>query len=401
MEHSVVEAALTALTGQATRDLDRECDRWARACVDAGTVPLFTIESADFDTDPFLICADRYWNLRLAEQPTLHTAAECAAWLAAHVIARSRAAVLEKWALGYGFITRGSVESSREIADTTADVLSGHDSDCSRAFFATLYHAGKLRANLRFDELHQFLESSPLAMAAGSHRDSPLFTALRAFAAFGSRQITERHARSLFDRAWQAEGRTRATVDVALNGLAVSVPFDAQGELLRTHAAEALAAHPGDFMFYDRLATGQFLCGDHDAALESIDAALDRLPAVGWRGSHELLLEQFTSRRDAILTGRTVDRRAAQLQDHMERQRATMGELVGSVRRQMIRSVEMVTLFVAVIAFAVGSLNVTLNGNLRLMDRIWLLVVSGGGLLLFALVIVGGTWLITRKLTDR
>lgn len=61
-----------------------------------------------------------------------------------------------------------------------------------------------------------------------------------------------------------------------------------------------------------------------------------------------------------------------------------------------IRAVELVAIFTAAIAFAVGSLQITLNGTLALRDRIWLLVLLGAGLALFALLIIGGTWLITR-----
>lgn len=43
----------------------------------------------------------------------------------------------------------------------------------------------------------------------------------------------------------------------------------------------------------------------HDAALDSIDKVWERLPAVGWRGSHGLLSEQFASHRAAIISVRT------------------------------------------------------------------------------------------------
>ncbi|MGW4371637.1 hypothetical protein ACWEKT_39060 [Nocardia takedensis] len=405
MDHAVVEAALAALRGSQSRQLDRESALYAQRYIDARVEPQFTIGSADFAADPYLICADRYWNLRLSTEPTLRCAAECAGWLNDHVAEEFRGPIREKWALGYGFITRASVESAGEIADTTAEVITGHDSDCSRAFFATLYHAGKLRANLRFDELHQFLESSPLAYAAGPFRDGPLFIALRAFAAFGSHRITEGHARELLDRAWSAPERTRAAIDVALNGLAISVPFDGQGELLRDRATQALSRFPDDFMFHQRLANGQFLCGDHDAALASIDKALEELPAVGWRGSHELLSEQFANHRIAIVNGRIVARLTSDIEQLADEHRTqivrherVMTDLAGSVRRSMIRSVELVAVFAAIIAFAVGSLNVTLNGNLGLRDRIWLLITFGSSLLLFALLVVGGTWLITRNI---
>ncbi|NUR30314.1 MAG: hypothetical protein HOV83_31425 [Catenulispora sp.] len=51
----------------------------------------------------------------------------------------------------------------------------------------------------------------------------------------------------------------------------------------------------------------------------------------------------------------------------------------------------------AAIAFAVGSLQVTLNGTLKLHDRMWLLVGLGAGLALFALLTIGGTWFITGR----
>ncbi|MFJ4654312.1 hypothetical protein ACIP5Y_23840 [Nocardia sp. NPDC088792] len=407
MDHATIEAALTALRGEPSRALDRDCDILANRLADTGVEPQFKVGSADFAADPFLICADAYWRRRHLDEPTLRTAVECAGWLDEHVDAEFQRAIREKWSLGYGFITRDTVQSAGEIADLTADVLEGRDPDCSRAYFAVLYHAGKLRANLCFDELHQFLESSPLAWAAGPFRDDALFTALLSFAAFGSHRITEARARELLDHAWHAPARTFAVIDVALNGLAVSAPFPAQGELLTSRAGEALAEFPEAFLFHQRLALGRYLLGEHDAALESIDRALALLPATGWRSSQKLILEQFITQREAILSGRTVahltatvEQLSADQRRQLRRHRQAMAALVSSVRRNMLRSVELVTLFAAIIAFAVGSLNVTLNGNLALHDRIWILVVSGGMLLLFALTVVGGTWLITRSLPD-
>jgi hypothetical protein len=398
VDHAVMEAALAALATEGSRELDRDCDRYARRYVEAEVEPQFDVVTADFANDPYLICADRFWNLRITAEPTLTTAVLCAGWLAVHVAEQVRTPIQEKWALGYAFITRDSVESAAEVADTTRDVIDGHDSDCAKAYFATLYHGGKLRASLRFDELSRFLDSSPLALSAGGHRESPLFAALQAFAAFGSRRLTHAYAIALFEQAWRSPGRSRQTIDVALNGVASAVPFDTQGQLLRTHAAAAVLAYPDDHMFHFRLAMGHYLCGEHDAALDSVDAALERLPATGWRGSHHLLLEQFTNQRIAILNARAAARRDAERQVRLDRQEQALAEMAGAVRRSVLRSVELVTVFAAVIAFAVGSLQVTLNGSLRLADRAWLIAEMGGGLLLFALCIVGGTWLITRSL---
>ncbi|WP_280236645.1 hypothetical protein [Nocardia cyriacigeorgica] len=398
MDHAVIEAGLASLvagSAPGTRELERECDAFARRYVAQRVEPQFDVTSANFASDPFLICADRYWNLRFTAEPTLATAVECAGWAAERIKGAHRQTILEKWAIGYAFITRGTVESLTEIADATADIIANDDSECGRAYFATLYHAGKLRANLSFDELHLFLVSSPLATAAGHHRDAPLFVALQAFAGFGSRQITTEHALTLFEKSWTADDRTHASIDIALHALEVSVPFDDQGTLLRAKAAEAVAQYPDNALFHFRLALGAYLCDDHDAALTGIDTALRVLPATGWRSSHELLSEQFLQVRRSILLARSDARRITEQQRRLDEQEQAVAATAATARRSVVRAMELVTVFAAVIAFAVGSLNVTLNGNLDLASRIWILVVFGGGLAIFALLVVGGVWVVT------
>ncbi|MQY29485.1 hypothetical protein [Nocardia aurantia] len=408
MDHASVERALAALAVSGSRKLDSDCDRLARGYVAEGVEPQFTVPSADFATDPYLICADRYWNLRFRDSPSLYTAVDCAGWLTEHVAADHAEAVREKWAMGYAFITRDTVDSAGEIADATADIIAA-DRTGERAYFATLYHAGKLRADYAFDELAQFLESSPLSVSIShSYWDKPLFVALRALAAFGSRRITAEHARSLFETAWQAPGRTREAVDVALNGVAISVEFAGRGELLRTHAAEAVALYPDDHIFAYRLAIGQRLCGDYDAALDSIGAALRKLPRVGWRVSYDLLQQQYRLEEQMITYERISARHADEMRTAAaqhgrevaaltERYRAELRELADSTQRNQYRSIEMVALFAAMIAFAVGSLNVTLSGALSLPGRVGLIAELGGGLLLFSVTILAGVWWITRR----
>ncbi|MEU4892363.1 hypothetical protein AB0B12_11445 [Streptomyces sp. NPDC044780] len=52
------------------------------------------------------------------------------------------------------------------------------------------------------------------------------------------------------------------------------------------------------------LASGQHMCQDHDAALNSINSAPRHLPALGNRGSHKLMHEQGLSKRDVHGEGR-------------------------------------------------------------------------------------------------
>ncbi|MFJ3985452.1 tetratricopeptide repeat protein [Streptomyces fungicidicus] len=378
-----------------TRTRDRVCDEAAAELLAAGTPPAFEVRTADLRLDPFFMCADRYWRRRFQERPTAVTAVECARWMEDRVTADSWGAVAEQWALGNGFLNRGAVDSAELPAAAVAGA-GGGDGGQRIAFFVTLFHAGKLRANFCFDELHAFLEFSPTSVASGPLRGEPVFVALKSFAAFGSRTLTVEHATGLLERAWSAPGRTRHTVDICLNGLAFAGPFPGQGELLRSHAEEAVRAHPGDHMFHARLATGLHMSGRHDAALENIDTALALL-AASPTASLGALQDQYLTKRDAIQEGRLRALRDAEQQLRWEQQSAANAQLERSLHTSSVRAVEVVAVFTAAIAFAVGSLQVTLTGDLALSDRLWLLAAQGAGLAVFGLLIVGGTWLITRS----
>lgn len=117
--------------------------------------------------------------------------------------------------------------------------------------------------------------------------------------------------------------------------------------------------------------------------------------------SHELLQGQYIARRDAIEAARVLDRQARADRERGERTEAEIGRLAESVRGSVVRAVELVSVFAAVIAFAVGSLNISLNGNLSLAGRMWIVAELGGGLALFALLVIGGTWLIGDRLSRR
>lgn len=377
------------------RTRDRICEEIAAALLAAGTVPTFEVRSADLRADPYFRCADRYWRSRFVHQPTARTAVECARWMSDHVRDENWGEVAEQWALGNGFLNRGSVESAEQVAEAVGEAGTGPQTERT-GFFLTLYQAGKLRANFCFDELHAFLAFSPSALAAGSLREKPVFVALRAFAAFGSRTLTVAHACELLDQAWSAAGRTRHTVDLCLNGLAFAAPFEGQGELLRDRAAQAAEAYPDDHMFHGRLAAGLHMCGQHDAALRSIDTALALL-AASPTASLGALQDQYLTKREAIQEGRLQALRDAEQQRRWERQAAANAQVERSLHTSSVRAVEVVAVFTAAIAFAVGSLQVTLTGDLALSDRLWLLAAQGVGLAVFALLIVGGTWLITRS----
>ncbi len=399
-------ASINARLGQAasvdSRELDRVCEQIAAELIDANVEPPFRIPTADFDVDAWLICADRYWRRRLLDAPTVETAARCAHWLYEHAEAPTHPHIVEKWTMGYAFITRDNVESRHDLTLATGRIVEASGGSADVCSFAALYHAGKLRMNSSFDELRQFLESSLLAVAAGPHRDTALFTALRAFAALGSPTITTAHAVELFDGAWNALPRTRAVVDVCLHALAEAEEFPGQGELLRDRAALAVVDHPNDHLFRYRLAHGQRLCGDYADAKASIIAALRLLPAIGTRISFGTLQEQYRLERTMI----DNERRLAELTDGQQARWREQDAANRDVRRLLqtstVRAIELVSVFTAAIAVSVGSIQVTLTGDMSFHDRALLLVVLGAVLLAFATAIVAGTWYIAgRHQSDR
>lgn len=398
MEGNSLTARLSRIDSEDSRELDRVCEEVAGSLMAAGTPPPFRLTSADFATDPFLICADRYWRLRFLELPSVRTAAECARWLYEHAEETDesglpvRVEIEEKWSLGYGFITRNTVESPAEIAAACAEIIGSGEI----AYFATLYHAGKLRGNFQFDALHGFLEASLLAQAAGPHRNSPLFTSLRAFAAYGSRRLTAEHAADLLDHAWYSPHRTRHTVDLCLHALAAATPFDGQGPLLRDRAHEATTEWADDHLFMYRLAHGLRLCGEYDAALEAIDLALALLPATGTRNSHQLLQDDYLGHRERILEGSTRAAEEAAHQARWERQDTKYREVEARLNSSTSHLITMITVFLAAIAFIISTVQLTYGGELPLGDRMLLILGQGGVMLAFSALLIFGTHTLLR-----
>ncbi|MFJ4651123.1 hypothetical protein ACIP5Y_07595 [Nocardia sp. NPDC088792] len=289
-------AAVEQLRGVGPVTLSLRTDKLARE-YPFGIEPQFSVDASDPD-DPALVLCDRYWGLRLLADPRIEVAADCAGWVAEHVVT-GRREVVEKWGLGHGFVTRDHVEPAQQVADAETDILAM--TDRLGALHAALFHAGKLRANFDGWTLHQFLESSRLVARAG--HDDPVITALRCFAAFVDPRFTTAYALTEFETAWTAwiDGAAgRATVDIALNGLARADRFDGQAELLAERAQIVLGRYRDDHIFHARLAQGLHLLGDPVRALLHIDEALKLLPAHGWRTSHDLLHQQYILLRDTI-----------------------------------------------------------------------------------------------------
>ncbi|SBW28016.1 putative membrane protein [Candidatus Protofrankia californiensis] len=373
-----VEALLTA-DRLPPRERDRTCERLAQTLIDSGTVPAWNVP-ADGADRAVGVCADMYWRRRHLAVPSVTTARECAEWVWRQVHPAAREAVCERWALGYAFITRDTVDSASDLADTTAALVTTADTPFL-PYFCLLYHCGKLRANFTSYELLLVLDQSPLAVAAAAYTTAPVITALRAFAAF----LTGDDAAALghLDTAWNHPARTRAAIDICLHGIWAARHSPRHGPLLRDRAAQAVATHPDDAVFHARLAAGLRLVGAHEAALDAIDRALRLLPARGARSSHNLLQDQLLRERELIVTGHTLTASISGQQPSPD------GELAGLIHRYQVFLAVIVIVGIAAVCTAGGGALLLTAGELSLPKRMvgaFSLILSAGMLVSLFLV---------------
>ncbi|MBU7598931.1 hypothetical protein JGS22_015250 [Streptomyces sp. P38-E01] len=272
------------------------CEEIAKEFIESGHEPDLTLHTADYQESHALVCADRYWRMRIEKAPTCHTARLCAQWLHTHADNLSPAQVAtieEKWSLGYGFISSATVETPEETCCAPSE---GYFSPREH-FFAVLYHAGKLRANYNFPALSAHLERYRSGRTKDEYCDRPIIFALLAFAALG--QDSDPYpGLAILRTAWENR-TTHTTADVCLNALGAARPFPEQGHLLRAYAKEAVTKLSDDTAYY-WLASGGFFTHDYAGALDAINKSLALLPARGSRGSHALMREQRLLLRQRI-----------------------------------------------------------------------------------------------------
>ncbi|CUU60788.1 hypothetical protein Ga0074812_14734 [Parafrankia irregularis] len=373
-------AGIVARIGQIKVDDPREIARVgedaAAALVAAGAQPPFTVTSVD-STDRWLIFARQYWALRLRANPSITIAAACGAWLGSHIEQPDhRHEITQAWALEFGTRTRDTVDSPQDLAVATQQIMKDVD-DPHAHLFATLFHASKLRANLWFDELHQFLQSP---FATHDHDSGPLVLALRAYGAFGSRRLTTEYATGLLRQAWIAP--SRLVTDVCLDALSVAPPFPGQRELLRAHAAEASATFPDDPDIRRRLATGQRMCGDFEAALSTIDAALRLLPV----DNTDPVTRRCQRERELIQAGQLHATLMARIQrdsDELEAQRLRVQRRLVNPTSAML---PLWPLAVVTVVLLIAASRMTIVGAPDLRSRVELELTLGAGLLLFSAI---------------
>lgn len=376
MDGSSLVAPLSQVSTADPRELDRVCQEVAVSLCDAGIAPPYSLAPTDFAADPFLMCADRYWRLRFRRCPSMATAVECARWLYEHAPDETlRTQIEEAWALGYAWLARATEETPTEI-----NAFAAIDGSMELTYFISLFHATKLCAAHRVDELDGFLESSPIALASGPRRGRAPFTALRAFAAYGSRRLTTEYATDLLNHAWYAPHRTRHTVEICLSALAAAIPFVGQGELLRDRAREAATEWPESHLSLFHLARGHHLCGEHDAALDAVDLAWALLSAEGYgelRDAHERYLAQrglIVEARERAAEYAVRERQQAQQTRTYRRAQARLESATGPLTCIIVA-------FAVAIVFTVTSFPQKLDEDLALGDRMEVILTLGAVLL--------------------
>src|SRR5699024_3760651 len=316
---------------------------------------------------------------------------------------------------GYAFITRGVIESDPRL-DT---VRTAGDPDLV-AYFVASYQSMKLKFAFRFTDQVRFIDTvnnSPGMSAA--QREDPFWIAQEAAARFGDDRSDKDHAESLLIEAWKGAADSHHVADVCVSAVRYARRIKDQGRLLTHYADAALEVYPDDHIFLAASAAGHHMTaelgarpadGEHASAgtdanpdlvlaLARIDEALTKLPAMGERTSYELFQQQYMAKREAIVDStihhdriaardrqveqerkkRDADLKAQQerLEDEIARVEEAMDKADDQNRANQVRSVELVAVFSAVIAFAVGALQVTTAGNLPTGDRAWLLTLWG------------------------
>ncbi|MBU7598929.1 hypothetical protein JGS22_015235 [Streptomyces sp. P38-E01] len=265
-----ITARLGRVGEEDDRYLARTCEQVAEELIRAGELPSFRIEAVEA-RDPWAICAGLYWGMRIATRPSEVTVESCARWIEDHVSETSedgypiRDVISEIWAVDFAFATRHEECQEEDVSQSATDAPRESREVLK---FTSLYKAGKLLANHKYASLQEFLGQSVQL------RGSALAAALRAVAAYRSRNATSSHAGVLLDLAWNHAQRTAQSTHVCLLAVAEADPFERQGELLCEMADEAVEQWPEISEFLYHLAYGLRICGEYDQAIACLDSAL-------------------------------------------------------------------------------------------------------------------------------
>ncbi|MBC8090816.1 MAG: hypothetical protein H7Y15_02530 [Pseudonocardia sp.] len=279
---------------------------------------------------------------------------QAASWVGRSGLSRAEALRL---ANRMAWVSRGAI-----------DHLTPRDPDSAPGSPADLFVIALTLERLRF--LFQFAQLATVVDGmAEDRRSEPFVQAMRAFALLGGRHPLHRDSGlAIVQRVWDSASDRRerlAIQDVCLHALWVAEHLPEQGRVLLDYCrrAEQEALESGDeragpvVLFRKAYALREL--ADYDSALIAIDTALGDL-----RGDNEFVRtfsEQCIRERQLIIVGRDLTRLTTDLEETSGQISAAEHRIEAVVERNSIRSVEVLGLFSAAVAFAVGTSSIGAN----------------------------------------
>lgn len=189
------------------------------------------------------------------------------------------------------------------------------------------------------------------------------------------------------DEIWQQakrEGVSSAVADITLHAFWLAFQLEQQGEHLLALADRWLrSAIPETAILHFRRATALRLVGRYDEAIREAEIAMRMI--TGTSEFARTFGEQCLRERELSVAALSIRGAVEDGRQEIERLRTELEEVE---RRSVTRSIEVVTLFTAAAAFAIGAINVV--GSTAGNPRGALIVLGGfgGGLVAFAALII-------------
>jgi hypothetical protein len=218
-----------------------------------------------------------------------------------------------------------------------------------------------------------------------SWNDSPLVRSFRMFADINLAQNPDEMERGI-RQLWRETANSELAApigDILMHAVWLCYRLTRQGEVLEQFTADALSGRtPGAVTHFRRAAALRRL-GAWDDAIAELDTALAQLTTAS--EFTRTFSEQIIREREFIVQARSVG-------DDIARHESAIGSME---RDSLARSVQIVTLFTAVIAFASGSIGVAQSGT-TLRHQLVIAMALGTGLAMFSLLVIGALrWMTT------
>ncbi|MGI5204292.1 hypothetical protein ACQEU6_22250 [Spirillospora sp. CA-108201] len=280
-----------------------------------------------------------------------------------------------------------------------ARILAAGNTRTARLCLAYI-HGQRLRFDFKFAQIHRLCVDW-----LAEFEDDALVRSLAAFAALGTRAT---NGLGMFRRAVDAPDADDKTNQVLLTGINFADHLPEQPQMMLDLSDEMMARGQENSIVYYRRATAYRKLGRFDDGLHEIDRAIDAL------GPGDVLVhEQFTQERRSIIlaqdlqnqiernTQAVADSIAAQVDERIAAASAELEQRLDEaslrltqridVAQEMVSSgllkmVEILGLFVALVGFVAGSGAIVIKSHGLQERALSMLLVVGGALVFFSLL---------------